>query len=95
MIKSEKQVKQTVTELNANLPRQKIKVFSQRYGTVGLFIIGIGTILFAYPIGEIMGKTYLGANEYYYDEQKAFYYIVSFWLSGSLICLWALTRKSS
>lgn len=85
-------------ELSGVTNFELIKTFMMKHKNVLVFIIGILLILFAYPIGTNLSTEIMehDANAFTstYDPEKAFYLITSFFLSGSLICIWAITRKS-
>ncbi|MGL4338609.1 MAG: hypothetical protein ACRCST_17110 [Turicibacter sp.] len=85
-------------ELNGVPNFEIIKTFIVEHKNVAVFIIGILLILFAYPIGTILSTEIISQDAYgstsEFDPEKAFYLMASFFLSGSLICIWAITRKS-
>ena len=74
-----------------------IKTFITKYKQGFIFIMGILLILLAYPLATMLSTQIIihDANSYQttYDPQKAFYLIFSFFLSGSLICIFSMKQK--
>ena len=76
---------------------KRIKTFITKHKQGFIFIMGILLILLAYPLATMLSTEIIihDANSYQttYDPQKAFYLIFSFFLSGSLICIFSMKQK--
>ena len=78
---------------------KRIKTFITKHKQGFIFIMGILFILLAYPLATMLSTEIIihdaNANSYQttYDPQKAFYLIFSFFLSGSLICIFSMKQK--
>ena len=74
-----------------------IKTFITKHKQGFIFMMGILLILLAYPLATMLSTEIIihDANSYQttYDPQKAFYLIFSFFLSGSLICIFSMKQK--
>ena len=73
---------------------KRIKTFITKHKQGFIFMMGI---LLAYPLATMLSTEIIihDANSYQttYDPQKAFYLIFSFFLSGSLICIFSMKQK--
>lgn len=73
---------------------KRIKTFITKHKQGFIFMMGI---LLAYPLATMLSTQIIihDANSYQttYDPQKAFYLIFSFFLSGSLICIFSMKQK--
>ena len=76
---------------------KRIKTFITKHKQGFIFIMGILLILLAYPLATMLSTQIIihDANSYQttYDPQKAFFLIFSFFLSGSLICIFSMKQK--